>query len=153
MTTKRIGFRIELPSKYYNSILLAESKFNKISKNVKITDVCNNGYTFCEKLDDMVIVCKKTHNELGYSPSGFVCFSLLAETKDNKKNIERVIKIINVLGNDKIIKEKTTSFMSNASLLCHIPEIVSLKDSILEINKLIPNFIKISYYYSPDVRI
>jgi uncharacterized protein YydD (DUF2326 family) len=80
-------------------------------------------------------------------------FSVMAKAGNKKSDIERVVQIINVLGNDRLIRERVLTFVDGNSMLNHIPELEHLKVAFEDLEKLMPGFIKTAWYYAPEARL
>ena len=65
----------------------------------------------------------------------------------------RGVKIINVLANDRIRKERIIDFMEGRSILKHIKGFDSLKDVFTEIEKVLPSFSNYAIMHIPEVRL
>lgn len=146
MTKVYVGFRIEVS----NNLVCIKNlikKYNSSHNNTKIFDICSDSKITVEKKGNMVIARGiKADFETGIST-----FSAVTEIGDDISDGERLVKIMNILGNDRLIKEKTTTFIDNGSNLNNIPELTPLKDAFIDLDSIIPGFLKSSWYYAPDM--
>ena len=142
-----LGVRVEINSKNIKDKNF-QSNYNK-SGSAKIFDLCENGRVALEKKNELLLVCGKKDK----NPSNLTNFSLLVELKKSKSDLERIVKIINVLGNDKLIKEKAKAFVSGQSILNNIVELEPLKQAFKEVSSRIPNFMELAWYYAPEIKI
>ena len=141
-----IGFRVEFADyllqckthslmKKYNC---DDYCIGDIYKNGKIKSENKNGLILARGLDDPNNKkLKKTSNLSLLIPIG-------------QKEIVRVIKIINVLGNGKLLKERLDVFAENKSVLNHLPEINTMVAAINNLEKHLPGIIRHAWYYAPD---
>lgn len=121
-------------------------KYNDLHSNTKIIDPFYNGKIMVEKTRSAVVA----HGEKCLKGNtGLVNFAVMAELK-NQNDVLRVVQIINVLGNNRLIRERTSLFSSGNSLLNSIPELSPIRDAFIEVDKLIPGFVKSGWYYAPE---
>ena len=144
-----VGVRIEINSRSLKNEKLQEI-FNTNSNNTKILELYRNGKITVNKKDNMLIACGKKDDK---SISNLTNFSVLVALEKPREDIERVVKIVNVLGNDKLIKEKVKTFVLEQSILNKISEFSQLKQSFIILNELIPHFIETAWYYAPEAKI
>jgi hypothetical protein len=138
-----IGFRIEVPSRAIKNAGII-NRFNKKHNNVKLFDLHKSGKIVIEKDRNMIFA--KGDDLL---KSQLANFSILFDIRKIKE-AERIVQIINVLGNDKLIKERVSLFVKGNSLLNAISELNIIKESIIDLNNMIPELVKSGFYYAPD---
>lgn len=83
-----------------------------------------------------------------------VSFSLLSQRyfKDTGcYQADRLAKLAFLLFNDRVSKERIKLFTKDNSQLCHLPEYHWLKDTLEELDRLIPNLISRGYFHVPNV--
>jgi hypothetical protein len=144
-----IGFRVEIIKN------MTKRDFKKIMKSynngpqiAKILDFKMNSYVAPDKVKDMIIVksCENKRCE-----GGVVNFSIMLPVK-RKSNVERLVRIINILGNNRLIKEKISLFVKKRSMLNDLPELNDLINGLARIEEFFPNILKVGYYYAPEAR-
>lgn len=64
---------------------------------------------------------------------------------------DRIGKLTFVLSNDRIIKERVTTFMTDKSKISIIPEYGWLKETLEELNLAIPDIIDKAYFHVPTI--
>ena len=141
-----VGFRIEIPNKGFNKKVV--KSFNALDLPTQIFDFNLDGRITIEKLDGMLIA----HGDRSIIPAGMSNFSMMTKISSNKALAERLVKIINVLGNDKLIRERILTFFENKSVINSIPELFPIIEAIAELEKLLPGFIKNGWYYAPEAK-
>lgn len=139
-----LGVRVEVASRFVTVDDL-EEQYNKTHQSTKILDMYHDGKITVEKKDAMLIA-RGAKNE---KKSGLINFSVMIKSKQ-KEEIKRIVQIVNVLGNDRIIRERVSLFIEGKSLLNAIPELAKLSEAFTEINVLIPGFVKAGWYYAPE---
>ena len=139
-----LGVRVEIANRFVTASDLVK-QYNKAHKTTQLFDLHRDGKITVEKKDSM-LVARGAVNDKG---SGLVNFSVMAETQ-KAEDLKRVVQIINVLGNDRLIREKISVFVSGRSLLNAIPELTEMKDAFIAIDSIIPGFIKAGWYYAPE---
>ena len=138
-----IGFRAEVSSKLFNVRDLAK-KYNPKNKT-QIFGVHREGRIVIEKNNGMQIAGGTSSKQ----PTGLVNFSVMIEMS-TVKDVDRLVQIMNVLGNDRLIREKISTFVNEKSILNSIPELAELKTAFVALDLLIPGFIRSGWYYAPD---
>ena len=141
-----IGFKVEVASRFIGKGFLCQ--FNESgNEQIKLLDLNRDGKIVIEKIDKMLIVHgQKTEPRF---ETGLANFSLLAKLKSKDEGI-RIIKIINVLGNDRLIRERISAFVNGRSMLSALPELAPLKDAFIKLEEMRPGLIKTGWYYAPE---
>jgi len=143
MAKSYLGVRVEINNKF----VLDTKTLKKSCSKAKIDDVIEDARITVEKKNDMLIARGKEDKLKG----GMINFSLMAHV--SKQEAERVVKIVNVLGNDRLIKEKVSTLCSGESVLNDIPELQNIKQAFYEIDDQLPGFINNAWYYAPEAKI
>lgn len=143
-----LGVRVELANRFLIVDDL-ESEFNSAHDTTKIFDIYQEGKITVEKKDSMLIA-RGAKNEK--NSTGLVNFSVMVEVV-NGEEIKRVVQIINVLGNDRLIREKVSTFVNGKSSLNAIPEMNELKKAFINLDSILPGFLKAGWYYAPEARL
>lgn len=142
-----IGVRVELASRVADLEKL--KSYNKKFKKTRVFDVTDNGRVTVEKSSQMIIAKGKKEE---HRTNGLVNFSVMSKQNNNTSDLERVVKIINVLGNDRLIRERIHTFVSGKSLLNSIPEMESLVQAFKNLEVLMPGLIEAGWYYAPEAK-
>lgn len=143
-----VGVRIEISNRTLKIRNLAD-KYNSTSTTAKIFDIHENGRITVEKSKEMIIARGKQEDKV---PTGMINFSVMLPIVSTNPELERIVKIVNVLGNDRLIREKVKTFVMGQSALNKMPEFAGLVPAFQSINKLIPGFIEVGWYYAPEVK-
>lgn len=139
-----LGLRVEIANRFLTQDI--KKKYNAKHKDTKIFDLCREGRITVEKVDSMVIARGEKSPK---GPTGLVNFAVMSKINDQTE-IERVVKIVNVLGNDRLIRERVNVFVDGKSLLNAIPELDQLRTALLSIETIMPGFVKAGWYYAPE---
>lgn len=140
-----LGMRVEIANRF--AVKDLEKKYNSIYKDTKIFDLCKNGRITVEKKGVMLIARGIKNEKL--PSSGLTNFSVMRKI-DRNEEVKRVVQIINVLGNDRLIRERVSLFVNGKSLLNAIPELGILRTAFLDIDSMIPGFVRTGWYYAPE---
>ena len=143
-----IGFRVEISNRFCTLQNLVK-KYNSSHQKTQIFDLHKDGKITVEKKGAMLIARGATLDK-GKPSMGLVNFSIMAKVSDNPEDIERLIQIVNVLGNDRLIRERVATFMGGRSMLNAIPELDELKNAITDLESVMPGFVKAGWYYAPE---
>lgn len=145
----KIGVRIELPTALINKKVDFNEQTN-ISEDITVEDVCRNsfvaeweeggilsalGCNFPNKKTDRTTVM------LGFTPEN-----------TSIEEIVKSIKIINILSNDKVKKERIQDYISNRSVLKHVKLFDGIHKSIEDLNKILPMFMNYGMIYIPEIK-
>jgi hypothetical protein len=139
-----LGFRMEIITN-----LLARNltkRFNTKFLDAQIGDLNREGKIVIEKREALLIA----HGQKSSNKSGVANFSLLCEVVDGNEELTRLIQIMNVLGNDRLIKERISYFVSGKSMLNALPQLAPIKNAILKLDVMMPGFVKYGWYYAPE---
>jgi uncharacterized FAD-dependent dehydrogenase len=141
-----IGVRVEVANRLINMDKL--KTYNRRFKTTRIFDITDNGRITVEKSNQMIIARGK-RNEKG--SNGLVNFSLMTKSDATaKEEVERIVKIVNCLGNERLIRERVHTFVHGRSLLNNLPELKELKVAFNNLEELMPGFIEAGWYYAPE---
>ena len=83
-----------------------------------------------------------------------VSFSFMGSQKFEGKGFEevdRLGKLTFILTNDRIMKEKISSFLNDKSKVSILPEYKWLKEKINQFSTIVPNIINKGYMYTPTI--
>jgi len=64
---------------------------------------------------------------------------------------ERIAQIINVLGNNRLIRERVKTFVDGQSNLNNLPELQDLNNAFTRLENYIHGFITAGWYYAPEI--
>lgn len=140
-----LGVRVEIAGRIVVKDL--PDKYNNAHDDTKILDFHKDGKITVEKKDSMLIA-RGAKNDKPNS-NNLVNFSLMSEI-NKEAEIRRIVQIVNVLGNDRLIREKISVFVGGKSLLNAIPELDQLKDAFVALDSIMPGFVKSGWYYAPE---
>jgi hypothetical protein len=146
MSSIFVGVRIEISNRS-NKIKDINTRYFDTYKTNSITDYHENGKVTIERKDGMLIAHGKEEDKFN---TGLINFSVMNELEGEQEELQRLIKIVNVLGNDRLIKEKVSVFVEGKSMLNNIKEFGGLVQLFKNINKLAPGFIDGAWYYAPE---
>lgn len=148
MTNTYLGVRVELASRFFTVSNLA-ARYNRKHKTTRVFDIHTNGRITVEKSKNMLIARGEDQSK-DRPETGLVNFSIGVDMGEQVKEVQRVIQIVNVLGNDRLIKERVKTFVDGKSMLNSIPELHLLNDAFGNLEALMPGFIKAGWYYAPE---
>jgi hypothetical protein len=140
-----LGFRIEIAK----SLMVRNfaKRVNSKKWGAQVFELIKDGKIAVEKKDGMLIA----HGLKSDSKTSVYNFSLLCEIEEGEEELCRLVQIMNVLGNDRLIKEKISALIGGKSLLNALPQLEPVKNTIVKIDKnLIPGFVQHGWYYAPE---
>ena len=142
-----VGIRIELPTRMISRKDLVREYKKRFNQSV-IFDV-NHEFKvlpFCVK--EVILARPGEEKSMGSSS-----FSILLNMGDDLDSVMRLVKIINILGNDRIIREKIKMFFIGKSTLNMLPELNSMMDILKNIEQIIPGFIETAWLVAPEAKL
>ena len=142
-----LGVRVEVANRFL-TVKNLEKHYNSAHTDTQVFDLHQDGKITVEKKDSMLIARGTKHDKFS---TGLVNFSVMAELKKNE-DIKRVVQIVNVLGNDRLIRERVEIFVKGNSLLNAIPELKVLKDAFIALDSIKPGFVRSGWYYAPEAK-
>lgn len=147
MSNSYIGVRAEVVSRIVKTDLCKIVEQYNDKYEYKLLDFYTNGKITIERRDSMLIARgeedkRKKHN------AGTVNFSVMIPI--DVKEVDRIVQIINVLGNGRLIRERVNTFVNGNSTLNKLPELVGLIKAFNIVDSYIPGFVKGGWYYAPE---
>lgn len=139
-----VGFRIEMSGKFLARNFV--KRYNNKYDDTKIIDICNEGKIIVKKREKMLLVSGKKVKK-GFT--GLINFSLMVPV-ETEADLDRIIQIVNVLGNDRLIKERVSLFVAGKSKLNYLPQLNPIKQAFIRIENMMPGFIRSAWYYVPE---
>lgn len=144
-----IGFRVEVQGRLMVARNLI-TQYNTKHRKTQLFDLHKEGSITVEKKQNMIIA---RGAKLDRGNTGMTNFSAMTKAGTKREEVERIVQIVNVLGNDRLIRERVQTFVSGNSMLNHIPELKKLKDVFEELDAVMPGFINLAWYYAPEARL
>jgi len=149
MSLLYIGVRVEISNRSSKIKGIKESYFKNYNTE-NIFDYHENGKITVERTQEMLIVRGKTEDKF---TTGLINFSVMNPLSDDPKEISRLVKIVNVLGNDRLIKERVKTFVEGKSMINNLAEFKGLVKVFMNINEISPGFIESAWYYAPEAKL
>lgn len=145
------GIKIEASSTLFKG-------FNKSHCTIKSNDLevgpfCWNGTVIPEDHSDVVLTSFRSNENRWHSDK--VSFSMLISKQvigNGANEAERLAKLCFLLSNDRVGKDKLKSIIKKENEICLINEFNWLEESIMKLEKFIPNLSSKGYFYIPDIK-
>ena len=144
-----IGVRVEVTNRL-TKIKTLDKIYKKKFHQEHIFDFNVNGRITVEKIGDMIIARGRKEDKFTTGMSNFAAMEVVML---NQEEISRIAKIVNVLGNDRLIKEKIRTFIDGKSVLNNLTEFDGLTLIFNNINNIAPGFLDNGWYYAPEIKI
>ena len=128
------------------------SHMTMIREDLTVGPLCWNGSIIQEDHSDLVISAFRSNEDRWKSDK--VSFSLLKSVyyhDQGSVQTDRIGKLVCLLVNDRVSREKVRVFMKGNSQLNLIPEFKWFKEEIEMLEELCPNIIKKGYFHVPDI--
>lgn len=146
----KFGARIEIPDtsmKEFNG-----SNCNLACENLEIGPLCWNGTVIPEDHLDFAISAFRSNENRWHSDN--VSFNLINNmyVKDNGwQQTDRLGQLSFILTNERVAKEKISTFISKKSKVSSIPEYDNIIDSINKISIIFPDILTKGYLHVPTI--
>lgn len=148
MANTYIGVRVELATRIVKNPTSIVEQYNLVGDS-RIFDLHTEGKITVERTNDLLIARGEDDKRKGKSRSGgMVNFALMIPIK--KRELTRVVQIINVLGNGRLIRERVKTFTDGNSTLNQLPELNGLVTAIQDLDCQMPGLIMGGWYYAPE---
>ena len=141
-----IGFRVEIASRIIKDDpedIVAQ--YNSTGDS-RVFDLHTNGRITADKSDTMIIA-RGANDPRIRKGGGMINFAIMIPMQDG---IERVVQIVNILGNGRLIRERVKTFTDGRSTLNQIPELEELVPAFLDLDTYAPGLINGGWYYAPE---
>jgi len=149
MSDTYIGFRVELASRIIKSDPAKIVERYNAEGSAKMFDLHTSGKITIERTNSMIIARGEKDNRQRQQ-GGMVNFSVM--TPIESKELDRVVQIINVLGNGRLIRERVKTFADGNSMLNKIPELAGIANAFSCVESYIPGFTLGGWYYAPEAK-
>lgn len=141
-----IGFRVEIASRIVRSDPdQIVTQYNGTGES-RIFDLHTNGRITADKSDTMIIARGADEPRIRKG-GGMINFAVMIPMQDG---IERVVQIVNILGNGRLIRERVKTFVDGRSTLNQIPELSELVMAFEDLDEYTPGLITSGWYYAPE---
>lgn len=147
----QFGIRVELPSDSLHSFNNSNCTITKKDELI-IGPFSWNGTVIPEDHDDMAITSFRANEERWASDK--VSFNLIGNRHfpgNGFEQTDRLAKLTFVMANDRILKEKISTFMNKKSKISIIKEYDWLKNTIEELTSYIPDLQSKGCFYVPTI--
>jgi uncharacterized FAD-dependent dehydrogenase len=146
----RYGVRVEMPSPLLKDF--NKSSCSLIKENIEIGPFSWYGTVIPEDHVDLAISSFRSNENRWKTDK--VSFNIIGDIVNKNVGMEqtdRIGKLTFVLANDRIVKEKISSFLNEKSTISVIPEYKSIKNNVQELSKIIPEIATKGYFYVPTI--
>jgi hypothetical protein len=75
------------------------------------------------------------------------------DASNNFADAIRVVRIINILSNDKIRRERAADFIQGHSVLEHLKQFDPIRKALVDLNKMVPLFLGCATVHIPEIRV
>jgi uncharacterized FAD-dependent dehydrogenase len=145
-----IGIRVEISAQYLKDFNKSHCTLTR--DNLELGPFSWFGSVIPEDHADLVISNFRSNEDRWKTDK--VSFSLLSSQYFKDKGCyqaDRLGKLAFLLFNDRVSKEKIKLFIKGESQLCYLPEYNWLKQTLEELDKVIPGLLTRGYFYAPNI--
>lgn len=146
----KFGICLEINSTYLKDFNKSTCTLTK--NNLEIGPFSWEGTIIPEDHYDMAISSFRSNEDRWQSDKTF--FNLIGNIETLNYGYEQTDRLANltfILTNERVAKEKLTTFMSDRSKISIIPEYKWIKESILQLDEVIPDLLEKSYFHFPTI--
>jgi uncharacterized protein len=148
--TAKFGIRVEMNAAYLKDF--HKSTCSIIGNNLELGPLSWNGTVIPEDHTDMAISAFRSNENRWRTDK--VSFNLIGNRPFHNagfQQTDRIGKLTFVLANDRIVKERISSIITGKSVTSIMPEYNWLKETVIDLSKLIPEITTKGYYHSPTL--
>lgn len=145
-----IGFRIEIASRLLPSCSDKMIEQHNAGGNTQIVGLQHNGRITVSKEGGLVTASGAEDKRKIPSKIGALVNFGVVLPMDKRDDLVRVVEIINVLGNGRLIRERVDTFAHGQSMLNQIPELTALRQAMHDLETHMPGFLNSGWYYAPE---
>jgi len=147
MSNSYIGVRVEVVSRIVKTDLCRVVEQYNDNNESQLFDLYTNGKITVERKDSMLIA-RGEEDKRKKNNGGTVNFAVMVPIEH--KEVNRIVQIINVLGNGRLIRERVNTFVNGNSTLNKLPELDGLITALNTVETYIPGFVRGGWYYAPE---
>ena len=146
----RLGVRVEVPARMLKPMLSERGSIRIEHAGVLSDDVCPNG--FVGEWEDFKLISAFGHRAAG-KRSDRTSFMLSVSASEGMDESLRVARILNVLSNDKLRRERAFDLVHGRSVLQHFDQFDSIVEGLMDWGRLIPRFVESATIHVPELRV
>lgn len=146
----KYGIRLEMPASVMKDF--GKSTCSLLKDNIEIGPINWYGTVIPEDHVDMAISAFRSNENRWKTDK--VSFNLIGNITNKNRGCEqtdRLAKLAFVLGNDRIVKERVSSILTDKSIISIIPEYNWVKDGLKSILSLVPEIQSKAYFHIPTI--
>jgi hypothetical protein len=146
----RIGLRIEVPARLLRTFLQVAGDLQLVAEGVLIDDMRPN--SLIGDREDGGLLSAFAYALPGRN-SDRTSFMASFDASSNFADALRVVRIINILSNDKIRRERAVDFVQGHSVLEHLKQFNPIRKALVDLNKMVPSFLGCATIHIPEIRV
>jgi len=147
----RLGLRVEVPTRLLRAFLQVVGDLRlAAAKGVLLDDMRQN--TLVADRDDGGLLSAFAYTTPGRH-SERISFMASFDAGDDFADMARMVKIINVLSNDKVRRERAVDFAQGRSVLEHLEQFDPVREALLDLDRMVPSFLGCATIHIPETRI
>ncbi len=144
-----VGVRVEMPTSVFNKIIDLNENFNMDCDTAYCDDTYHGSFVYELEENDVMTAFAHTIPDKKTDKTSFM---VGFEANSNSEEVMRIVKIVNILSNDRLKKEKIKDYMNNSTVLQHLELFSGLKEAFAKIHEVIPSFIDVASMYVPEIK-
>lgn len=147
-----LGVRLEFPHHSLRQLTAKSSSFRLRFGDYRTSAFSTRGTV---EMEDVFNIKTSNGRSMSNKQTLYSSVALLKHFKsdDPLKDLERLVKMANILADDQLIKEPVNKILNDRSVLSPIPEYASLKEGILKLLEIFPEIRNKCQIYVPEARL
>jgi len=145
-----IGFRVEIASRLLPSCSADMIEQYNAAGATQIVGLQKNGRITVSKEGGLITASGAEDKRKIPSKTGALVNFGVVIPMDKREDLVRIIQIINVLGNGRLIRERAETFATGQSMLNQLPELTALRQAMHDLESRMPGFLNSGWYYAPE---
>lgn len=144
------GIRVEMPGSQMKDFNKCHCSF--VRDDLKIGPLNWYGSVIQEDHEDMTVASFRANENRWKTDKVFFSLYRNVEIKtDPCDYVDRIAKLSHLLSGDRVGREKIRSFIKGDGDLVAMPEYNFIKETVKEVEKIIPNILNKGYFHVPDI--
>ncbi len=146
----RLGVRVEVPGRVLRPLLQLADDLRLVGPDGLLVDDTRVASAVADR-EDGGLLSALAHSPPGRRPDR-ASFMVSLDFGDDLDEMTRIVKIVNILCNDKIRHERAADFLEGHSLLKHLGQLDPLRAALPLLDRMMPSFIGNAMVHIPETR-
>jgi glycine/D-amino acid oxidase-like deaminating enzyme len=147
----RLGIRVEVPERLLRTFIRVAGDLCLSSAEGVLVDDARIGSAVGDREDNGLL------SAFAHTPPGKraerTSFMVSLDLGNNFEEMVRLVRIANILSNDKVRRERAVDFVDGHSALKHLKQFDPLRLALRNLDRMVPSLLECATVYIPEIRI